>query len=70
MLKLPLFSILDIDHCNLAEKEVVDASKLTPSALSGQLVRFNTQILVISSRVHEREGGRVSNREYTMCNNM
>ena len=43
MLKLPLFSILDIDHCNLAKKEVVDASKMTQSALSGQLVRFNTQ---------------------------
>ncbi len=43
MLKLPLFSILDTDHSNLAEKEVVDVSKMTQSALSGQLVRFNTQ---------------------------
>ncbi len=65
MLKLPLFSILDIDHSNLAEKEVVNASKPTPSALSGQSVRFNTKMLVITSRVYEKEGGRVSNR--AMC---
>ncbi len=37
MLKLPLFSILDSDHCNLAKKEVVYGSKPTPSALSGQI---------------------------------